>query len=177
MSFFFTLPLVGRVASNSERGGVLLAARFTPPRLRSFHSRNRPSPKRGGIRSGHASSPAFFDRPRAGRIPKPSFHRPLMNEGARNAGVRTTPQVCARCCNKKCTGYPRSAGFPGVPRAVFIGLLRSAPGGLTLLSTAAGRRRVRRRDFPIGRLSRTLVSSSLRRADASIPLAQAPLSQ
>ena len=83
------------------------------------------------MRFGRDSSPAFFDRPRAGRIPNSHFQLRPKNEGARNAGARTTPQVCARCCNKKCTGYPRSAGFPGVPHAVFIGLLRSTPGGQT----------------------------------------------
>jgi hypothetical protein len=77
--------------------------------------------------------------------------RPITRARGTPGSVRPRRSVHG-CCNKKCTGYPRSAGFPGVPRAVFIGLLRSAPGGRTLLSTAAGfvgcPRRLLRQDEP-----------------------------
>jgi len=122
--------------NSAATGGVFYAARFTPPRLR-FRAIDPPR-KRGGIRRDARHRPHCLVGPGQAAFPIriPSL-RPD-NEGARNAGVRRPRRSVHGCCNKKCTGYPRSAGFPGVPRAMFIGLLRSTPGGRTLLSTAAG---------------------------------------
>jgi hypothetical protein len=76
------------------------------------------------------------------------FARSRKNEGARNAGVTLDPRASASRdteaarsragrvgLSARATGLspaaPQVRRFSGVPRAVFIGLLRMTPGGLT----------------------------------------------
>lgn len=168
-----------RRATARRRVGFCMRHALPRPDCVRFTHAIDPPRKRGGIRkqSRHASSPAFFDRPRAGRSPI-SHSQPAPQE--RGRAERRGPYDPAGLCTvlqQEVHRVSTECRFPRRPARSVLGLLRSAPGGRTLLSTAAGLRLRHRGDFPIGRLSRPLVSSSLRRADASIPLAQAPLSQ
>ena len=89
--------------------------------------------------SGHDSSPAFFGRPRAGRIPEPSFHRPSNNEGARNAGAQAAPQPRVMCELEFTRVSHHGIAEPLAFRArCFEGLLGPAPGGQTFQAAHLG---------------------------------------
>ena len=96
--------------------------------------------------SGHASSPVFLAAP--GRPYSNFLSAALENaEGARDARGPGRTQVYAVCANKALgptdldasrhrglskSELPQVRPTQGVPRAVFVGLIRSAPGGLTV---------------------------------------------
>ena len=58
---------------------------------------------------------------------------PREKEGARNARVLSDPRTSAPRGTEACRVVlkPQVRRFSGVPRAVFLGLLRMTPGGLT----------------------------------------------
>ena len=90
-----------------------------------------------------ASSPVFFGRPRVGRIP--DRPRPSKSEGARDAKGPDGPAGldASRHRGLSKSVLPQVRQSDGVPRAVFLGLLRSAPGGRTFQATLLSFRIVR----------------------------------
>src|SRR6185503_686587 len=97
----------------------------------------------------HASSPLFFGRPGVSRIPTSLRRLPEKAEGARDAKGPTGPADLDASRHRGWsksgppTLLPATAGKPqvrqtqGVPRAVFIDLFRSAPGGLPVSGALA----------------------------------------
>ena len=134
-AFFFTLPWRGRVdrlsVSENDRGGVIFACFvFIPPRSLSLAT----LPLQGRVkRSRRDSSPVFLSGPgQAVAWSAFPFASPI-NEGARNAGATTAPQLCARCeLLVHRHSHHEVAGSPALRARCLLGLLRLTPGGLTL---------------------------------------------
>lgn len=80
--------------------------------------------------------------------------RPGMRKGARNARVRPDPADPGASRHRglpKSDVTAKSGTIPGVPRAVFEGLLRADPGGQTIFIHRCWRGLGRRRDEPLRR--------------------------
>ena len=152
----FTLPLDGEGATarrhtraGESRWGDCMATN-PPPRTASAIARR--STPREGQKGATASPPVFFDRPRVGRL---STCPPALEKVPR---ARGTPRVrgalkFTQCAQTKMLGpagldasrhrglsksdKPQVRQTQGVPRAVFEGLLRLAPGGRSRLGRPA----------------------------------------
>ena len=150
---------------------------MTPATSRTAPPVRRTKSKRGCRASGISFSSKLVEAREIARVFCPAPGRPpsgLAFCRPRNARARGTPgpdSPAALCTVGKQVhrrSHHENAGYPGVPRAVFIGLLRKAPGGRTfqapILTAGAPNHRFgafmpRRGNFLALRLRRTLVSS------------------
>ena len=85
--------------------------------------------RQGAPRAGRVSWP----RRDAAVLHTPRRARTRVSEGVRDAGALAGPTALCAMSLKRTGGSHRESRLdPGVPHAVFLGLLRRAPGGLTI---------------------------------------------
>jgi hypothetical protein len=135
-----------RALSEGGSGGVVSPSGIAPPR---FASRTDPPRNRGGISKQPAFALAsarqadvihrpYSLRPRASRRLIVPSNFALVKRGRAERRGHNNPAASCDCeLDFTRASHHAVAGSPGAPRAVFIGLLRSAPGGLPVSGNRA----------------------------------------